>query len=140
MFWAFVRWGARPRIKTCSCRRCLEINLKRPFALDISGLEEDAKGVEDISTSQFLQHEAEVYAVASFKNIETNNKVVLSGGGDDNAYLWFPDDNNKSIKLQSHTDTVSSVAFNNDGKLAATGSMDATVKIWSVEEPSRQAV
>ena len=99
--------------------------------------EEDAKGVKDISTSQFLQHEAEVYAVASFKNIETNNKVVLSGGGDDNAYLWFPDDNNKSIKLQGHTDTVSSVAFNNDGKLAATGSMDATVKIWSVEEPGK---
>eukprot|EP00943_MAST-04B_sp_MAST-4B-sp1_P006988 g6988.t1 len=99
--------------------------------------EEDAKGVVDISTAKFLEHKAEVYSVATFKNTETNNKIVLSGGGDDNAYLWFPDENNKSIKLQGHTDTVSSVAFNADGKLAATGSMDSTVKIWSVEEPGK---
>lgn len=33
----------------------------------------------------------------------------------------------------AHTDTVTSVGFNFDGKLALTGSYDGTVKIWNVD-------
>ena len=99
--------------------------------------EEDAKGVEDISIGQFMLHEAEVYSVATFQAPSSQNIAVLSGGGDDNAYLWYPDENNKSIKLSGHTDTVSSVSFNCDGTLAATGSMDSTVKIWSVQDSGK---
>ena len=51
--------------------------------------EEDAKGVEDISTSQFLQHEAEVYAVAFISSELVSDSVseaVTSASSSDEEY------------------------------------------------------
>ncbi len=35
--------------------------------------------------------------------------------------------------LQGHSDSINSVAFSPDGKYLASGSLDDTVKLWSVE-------
>ena len=58
--------------------------------------------------------------------------IVITGGGDDRAFLWHVSDPSAFVELAGHTDTVTKVAFSADGKLAATGGMDGLVKVWDV--------
>jgi angio-associated migratory cell protein len=65
----------------------------------------------------------------------------LIGGGDDRAFLWKFDPDNRSslvkkLELSGHTDSVTSVGFNFNGSLLLTGSYDGTVRIWDVETGS----
>ena len=72
-----------------------EILLKKQDELE---KEEDAKGVEDISIGQFMLLRSRSVFGGNIQGSSSQNIAVLSGGGDDNAYLWYPDENNKSIE------------------------------------------
>ena len=75
----------------------------------------------------------------------TEPGLVVTGGGDDKAYLWrFPitsklvDTGEKVdveavIPLEGHTDTITSVGFNFDGSMVLTGSYDGTVRVWKTD-------
>ena len=59
--------------------------------------------------------------------------VLLSGGGDDRAFLWRvgPGGAVRVVaELAGHTDSVASVGFSHDGQWAATGAYDGLVKLW----------
>lgn len=99
---------------------------------------------QDLSYDSFQNHTDSVYCVAIHP---TNPGVVITGGGDDTAYIWNYKRNNidsnnteiinnenkqNSIKLEGHTDTVTSVGFNFNGNLALTGGYDGLIKIWNV--------
>jgi len=65
---------------------------------------------------------------------------LLTGGQDDLAVMWQIQEAEggglrcvERFRLAGHTDSVTQVAFSNDGKFAATGSYDGTVRIWSPE-------
>lgn len=81
----------------------------------------------DDSFAQFAEHEAAVFAVA------LNPKdplVAVSGGEDDLAHIWRTDNGDTLLKLEGHTDSVTSVGFSFDGEMVATGGMDGRVRVW----------
>jgi angio-associated migratory cell protein len=107
-----------------------------------------------MSLASFNLHEDSVYCTALHP---TRPGLVLSGGGDDRAFLWKfvipsersdlvapsadPNDQNGKgieycIELPGHSDTVTAVGFNFDGTLALTGGYDGVVNIWSLASPS----
>ena len=104
----------------------------------------------DMAIVTFKGHSDCVYCSAIHPSI---SGLMISGGGDDKAYIWKYHYNNTilsndihdntingssiidndTIELLGHTDTVSNVGFNFDGTLALTGAYDGTIKIWKVD-------
>ncbi|PVU98905.1 hypothetical protein BB559_001175 [Furculomyces boomerangus] len=82
---------------------------------------------EDDSIQGFFSHKEPVYSVAI--NPKDENMIV-SGGGDDSAYIWRRDNGEAVYKLKKHEDSVTSVGFSNDGKFLATGGMDGIINVY----------
>jgi len=119
-------------------------------AMSDKGLNDESGGdnqtentVADMSNFQLTSHTDSVYSVASF--VENGQLTILSGGGDDKAFQYKLSDTNGERSTTvlplpyTHTDTVSSVAYNiqyvgNDPKktprLAAVGSYDGSIIIY----------
>ncbi|KAJ1673558.1 60S ribosomal subunit assembly or modification protein, partial [Spiromyces aspiralis] len=67
-----------------------------------------------------------VYSVS----FHPNDNIVVSGGGDDKAYVWRSDTGEQLFKLESHSDSVAAVKFSTDGSLVATGGMDGKINVY----------
>jgi angio-associated migratory cell protein len=120
--------------------------------------EEPDLNIVDVSAASFSQHSDSVYC-AAFHPTEAG--MMVSGGGDDRAFMWRYDtgasqpdvvstdtDGHEtagtdlraltsrnitwSRELGGHTDTVTAVSFNFDGTLLLTGGYDGKVNIWTV--------
>jgi len=91
---------------------------------------------EDDSIHLFEGHTEGVFA-AAWSPVRPD--VIATGGGDDRAFVWragqaaFEENQGAVLELTGHTDTVSSLQFNSDGNLLATGGMDGRVKIWNMQ-------
>ena len=86
---------------------------------------------QDDSKQGFFEHKDGVFTVIASKH---NPNMILSGGGDDQAFLWDAATGNIVHKLAGHTDSVIDGGFSADGRLVATASMDATVRVYSVAD------
>jgi WD40 repeat protein len=47
--------------------------------------------------------------------------ILLTGGGDDKAFVWNIDNGDVKFAIEGHTDTVFDCGFSPDGKYVATG-------------------
>jgi WD40 repeat protein len=90
----------------------------------------------DTSTARFEGHGDSVYCVA----VSPTVPVAVSGGGDDVAYLWSTATGARIATLSGHTDSVVAAGFSCDGKLVATGSYDATVRVRCCAEATERRV
>jgi len=62
-----------------------------------------------------------------------NEKELVSAGPGPDISIWNLDD--KQVRLlQGHTDAVTSVAFNSDGRLIISTSEDNTIKLWTAAD------
>lgn len=96
----------------------------------------------DMALSTFEEHSPEsVYCVSIHHK---RPGVIISGGGDDKAYIWqyaAPDFvATKVHELGGHSDSVTTVGFNFDGTLALTGAYDGTIRVWSVDTGELQII
>lgn len=105
---------------------------------EMNMIEEEPNDVDDLSIATFLGHGNEsVYCVAVSMDKTSGKPFILTGGGDDKAYLWtyIQDSARGNTQLireyLGHTDSVTTVGFNFDNSLVLTGSYDGTVKIWT---------
>jgi WD40 repeat protein len=71
-----------------------------------------------------------VYKVAVHPSDPT---LILSGSGDDSAMLWHATSGARLLTLAGHADSVVDVAFNADGSLAATASLDGSVAVYRTQ-------
>jgi len=65
--------------------------------------------------------------------VDQNSGCFATVDKDNKTYI-FDKNGNLSGKFTSHTNFSSAVAFSNNGKKIATGSFDATVKLWDMVE------
>jgi hypothetical protein len=101
----------------------------------------DGRGVfsgPDMAHAVMSNHRDAVYITAVHPR---NADIIVTGGGDDRAFLWKYDTSTvadvptesrvlQCVELAGHTDTVTSVGFNFDGSLILTGAYDGTVRTW----------
>jgi hypothetical protein len=93
-------------------------------------------------TRRFVGHDEPVCCLA----VSNNGKRLLSGCGrpgtvngrpipvtDRSIRLWDLETGRQLLKIDGHTDTVESVCFSPDGKMAVSGSDDGTIRFWDLE-------
>lgn len=92
--------------------------------------EEDDEGISslpDTSLRQFTHHNSAIFTLATHP---ISPILVVSGGEDDNGYLWRLDTGEEVAKLSGHTDSVVTAGWSCDGEMVATGGMDGRVRVW----------
>ena len=62
-----------------------------------------------------------------------DNKLIASGSADLSVRIWDFDSGNCLHVLKNHSDWVTGLCFNCDGKQLISCSLDRTIKIWSTE-------
>lgn len=98
------------------------------------GIEQDRQyEFKDDSIQAFFEHKEPIYSVCFHP---TNSIVVATGGGDDKSYVWAIDSGEKLFDLGVHGDSVSSVCFNFDGSMIASGGLDGKVFVFKTEDGS----
>jgi WD40 repeat protein len=61
------------------------------------------------------------------------NGRFIAGSGDGTVFVCDSDTNEERLSFHGHSDKVTSVAFSHDGRLLASGSSDASIRIWCIE-------
>jgi WD40 repeat protein len=105
----------------------------------------DVQDIPDLSIQKISSHSSSVYAVASHHDQATNTLSIITGAGDDRAFLHKLDNNNAVTTIplsHAHTDSVSSVASNEKfissdlsktPKYLAVGAYDGSVVLYNPE-------
>ncbi|KAI0567179.1 WD40-repeat containing protein [Gracilaria domingensis] len=91
---------------------------------DVTNLDESV--VQDDAVIVLREHESETLAVAASP---TNRNIVISGGMDDIGIIWDIELQSVIAKVDGAKESVSTVAFSNDGKYAAFGSENGAISI-----------
>ena len=87
----------------------------------------------DDSTQGFFDHKDSVFTIALSPAMPD---IVLTGDGDNQAFVWEIATGNRRFHLSGHTDSVIDGGFSPDGKFIATASMDATVRVYNTADGS----
>ncbi|CAD5227791.1 unnamed protein product [Bursaphelenchus xylophilus] len=101
---------------------------------DNEELPENMEEVPDESWVTLNGHSKDVFALA----VSTDGKRLLSGGEDDLAVFWNleeigQNDNLPHIKINEHSDSVVSVAFNGTNTLFSTADMSGKIQIFDAQ-------
>ncbi|XP_050309568.1 angio-associated migratory cell protein [Anthonomus grandis grandis] len=84
----------------------------------------------DISKLTFSKHTKSVFNCA----ISKDQKLAVTGGEDDIAYVWSTDTGNVVFECTGHKDSVTEVGFNYNDQYIATGDMAGMIQVWSIKD------
>ncbi|KAI8915601.1 quinon protein alcohol dehydrogenase-like superfamily [Gorgonomyces haynaldii] len=90
-------------------------------------LERPVLEIVDNSVQGFFEHKEPVYTVA------LNQRVCVSGGGNDKSFLWSIDTGEKLFDLGVHTDSCSAVGYSRDGKFVCSGGLDGQLFVFNAD-------
>jgi len=96
--------------------------------------DEDQEFFVDDSVQGFFAHKEPVFDVAIHP---THSNLVVTGGGDDQGYLWDRETGETKFQFSGHSDSVVSVGFSCQGDYVATGGMDGKIQVWNVSDGSK---
>lgn len=85
------------------------------------------EAIPDQALRHFTAHEKAVFSVSAHPTCPV---LVVTGGEDDNGFLWRTDTGEEIAKLTGHTDSVITTGWSSDGEMVATGGMDGLVRVW----------
>lgn len=89
---------------------------------------------KDDSIKTFDSHLENAVICSQFSPV--NNQLVITGGQDDQAFVWDVTDGSVLFKCTGHTDTVASVGFSHDGSMVATSDLAGLIKVWKTDSGS----
>lgn len=85
------------------------------------------EAISDQALRHFTAHERAVFSISAHPICPV---LVVTGGEDDNGFLWRTDTGEEIAKLTGHTDSVVTTGWSSDGEMVATGGMDGLVRVW----------
>lgn len=91
------------------------------------------EAIPDQALRHFTAHEKAVFSVSAHPTCPV---LVVTGGEDDNGFLWRTDTGEEMAKLTGHTDSVITTGWSSDGEMVATGGMDGLVRVWRRVKPA----
>ena len=91
------------------------------------------ENIQDMACTKFRAHLNPVFSISTHPTCPV---LAISGGEDDNGYLWRLDTGEEVAKLAGHTDSVITTGWSSDGELVATGGMDGRVRVWRRVKPA----
>jgi len=90
---------------------------------------------KDTSIAAFYSHRKSLFSLSLHPHFPSP-PLALTGGEDENGWIWDTRDGADVFKLDGHTDSVTSVVWNSNGEMVATGGMDGRVRVWKKEDGS----
>lgn len=80
------------------------------------------------SSAYFDKHQDSIFLIATHPTLP----MVMTGGGDDIAYLWTTNSDSPKVvaTLDGQTESVIAGGFSFDGAFAVTGDMNGQIRVW----------
>lgn len=95
------------------------------------GMEEtDMEIPEDLAKTTFADHSKAVFCCS----ISPDNKLAVTGGEDDKAFVWEIASGRIIFECTGHGDSVTEVGFNHDGRYVVTADMGGLIQVWDIAE------
>lgn len=98
--------------------------------VDIDDEEPVEAEVIDLSSLTFSKHNKSVFS----SDVSKDDRIAITGGEDDMAYLWSTQDGQILFECTGHKDSVTEVCFNHDNSYVATGDLSGMIQVWSTKE------
>lgn len=92
----------------------------------------------DLETGAEREHFGEGTNVQGAVIFSLDGQTVLSNTSSNTLLLWDISSGNQIRSLEGHTGNITRIAIAPDGRLAATASRDATIRIWDLFPPSSE--
>lgn len=88
------------------------------------------------SSAYFDNHEDSIFLIASHPKLP----MVLTGGGDEVAYLWTTNSDSPKLvaKLDGQTESVVTGGFSFDGEFVVTGDMNGQIRVWKAAKRGQE--
>ncbi|CAG9771613.1 unnamed protein product [Ceutorhynchus assimilis] len=86
--------------------------------------------VIDISKLTFDKHGKSIFT----SGVSKDQALAVTGGEDDNAYVWNTSTSEIVFECTGHKDSVTEVGFNHNDQYIATGDMAGMIQVWSVKD------
>lgn len=99
-----------------------EVSLQEP------GYEDVEIQVVDTALLTLQKHSKAVFS----SDLSNDDKIAVTGGEDDLAYLWNTETGDILFECSGHKDSVTEVSFNFDSQYVATADMAGMIQVWSM--------
>lgn len=100
--------------------------------LDVEDDVDEENGyLPDDALMAFQKHEGSVFCVNFHP---TKEKIVITGGEDDKAYLWNTDTGEVCFECTGHKDSIIGCGFSYDGKYSASIDMGGVIIVWLTDD------